>query len=190
MVARITIGSNEASLRSQRQLSVATDALSKSTQRLSSGLRINSASDDAAGLAISDALSVRARVYGQAIRNANDGISALSIAEGGVSQLGNLTGRLRELAEQAANGTYFLSQRRAVNTEGVKLVEEFNRIVQSTSFNGLSLLDGSFASIALQLGYGANGTIAVGVGSGLGHAVGDGTCSLHEHRHGCIERQK
>jgi len=100
----LTIGANIPSLRARRSLADASDSLSASTTRLASGLRINSAADDAAGLAIATSLNASSRIYTQGIRNINDGISVLNVAEGALSELGNITTRQKELAEQAANG--------------------------------------------------------------------------------------
>lgn len=174
MSSRITLGSNLISLRLLRTVSAASDALVDTTERLSSGMRINRASNDAAGLAIASELSLQSRVFSQGIRNANDGISALSIAEGAVSELSNVLVRVKELAEQSANGTLSLAQRSALGEEADALVEEYNRTVSSTSFNGLSLLDGTFRDLAIQLGFGANGRLNVGIGTGLGRAVSSG----------------
>ena len=113
----ITIASNIASLQAQRKLSSATTRLSTVFERLASGSRINKASDDAAGLAIAESLRTDARVYAQAVRNVNDGISTLAIAEGALKQLSGIVVRQKELAEQAANGVYSTKQREALETE-------------------------------------------------------------------------
>ena len=128
-----------------RELDRATSSVGKALQRLSSGLRINSASDDAAGLSIASSLDAKSRIYTQAIRNANDGISALNIAEGTTSQLSNIVTRLKELATQSANGSFSTKQRLALDKENEQLTLEFNRLTASTSFNGLNLLDGALA---------------------------------------------
>jgi len=135
-------------------------------------MRINQASDDAAGLSISSKLGTDARVYTQAIRNANDTISALNIAEGGVSNASNIIGRLKELAEQAANGVYSPTQRSALDKESLKLTDEYNRILLSTNFNNLHLLDGSQSNFATQVGY---SDLQVGIGQKLSHATGTAT---------------
>ena len=113
----IRIGQNIASHRAQRKLSDATSSLSTAYERLSSGLRINHASDDAAGLSVASSLSAGSRLYTQAIRNVSDGISMLSISEAGVSQLSSIVGRLQELTTQAANATYSTQQRSAIISE-------------------------------------------------------------------------
>lgn len=171
----VRIGSNIASLKAQRSLSNNTDALSTTFERLSSGMRINRASDDAAGLSVATTLRADARIYTQGIRNVNDGMSVLSIAEGALGQLSGIVTRQIELAEQAANGSYSTNQRRSLNSEMNALVNEFNRIVQSTSYNRRNLLDGSFANLLIQAGSGNNSTLGLNVGSEFSRSVGDGT---------------
>lgn len=177
----IRIGSNIPAYRAQRSLNHATDELGRSMQRLSSGMRINSASDDAAGLAIATSLNADSRIFSQAMRNVNDGVSLLNIAQGTLTQLSNITERLKELAFQSANGTYSTNQRSAIGTESDQLVEEFNRLVSSSRFNGINLLDGSARSMVLQVGRGDGSTINSGVGSSLGRYVGTGTISSHSN---------
>lgn len=121
----IKIGSNIASIQAQRRLGEASSSLSKIYERLSSGQRINSAADDAAGLAIADELNVRSRVFTQAIRNGNDGISLLNIADSAIENLSGLITRIRELSEQSANGTYSDQQREALDQEAQSLSDEF-----------------------------------------------------------------
>jgi flagellin len=122
------------------------------SQRLSSGQRINSASDDAAGLAISSALDVKARVYQQASRNLNDAISMVSIATGSLASLTDIATRIAELAEQAANGTFSSQQRAALDGEPQALTAEYNRVIETTTFNGLKLLDGQTNLFRIQAG--------------------------------------
>lgn len=148
----ITIASNIASLGAQRQLTKATESLSSSYERLSSGLRINKASDDAAGLSIALSLNTNARVYSQTIRNISDAVSASSIAQGATSQLTEIVTRLQELAEQSATGTLANKQRTALNTEAQALRAEFNRIIETTSFNGIRLLDENVGAVRIQSG--------------------------------------
>jgi flagellin-like hook-associated protein FlgL len=167
----ITIGSNIASMMAQRQLGAASNSYAQSLQRLSSGQRINTASDDAAGLAISSSLNTDGRVFTQAIRNLNDGLSLLAIADGAVEQLASIVTRQRELATQAANGTYGTKQRQALDTEAQALSREYFRIARTTSFNGMKLFDGSLGQVVLQGGYGTLGSVA----SSLGGKMGDGT---------------
>lgn len=142
-----------------QRLNQTTGQISQSYERLSSGLRINHASDDAASLSIASSLRVGTRVYAQGIKNINDGISALSIADGALGQLGIIMDRLAELAEQSANGTYTLLQRRALDKEADQMVKEFNRIVGSTTFNGLSLLAGGQSQTNIQMGFGIDGSL-------------------------------
>jgi flagellin-like hook-associated protein FlgL len=168
----ITLGSNIASLITQRALLRASDGVSKALERLSSGLRINRASDDAAGLAVASSLNSEARIFAQGIRNINDGLNLLQIAEGAVSSLGDIVTRQQELATQAANGAYSSTQRRALDTELQALAQEYNRIVHSTSFNGAMLLDQSFGTSSIQAGY---SSIEFSLGAGLAQVVGDGT---------------
>ena len=174
-VMTITLGSNISSLRGQRQLSRTSEELGTVFQRLSSGQRINKASDDAAGLAIADNLKADSRVYTQAIRNVSDGLSVLSIAQGALEELTAISIRQRELAEQAANGIYSLRQRQSMSTEANALVNEFNRIIESVEFNGTKLIDKSLDGLRIQAGYGLDGSIAFGIGDDLARTVGDAT---------------
>jgi flagellin len=171
----ITIGSNIASLQAQRRLGDATSSLGKTLARLSSGTRINSPSDDSAGMAVALSLGVRSRVYGQAMRNINDSISAITIAQSSLDQSGSILIRLKELATQSSSGNYSSTQRQALDQEAFQLTREFNRIIDSTKFNGLGLLDGSLASIVAQLGFGADETIFGDLNSALRRVVGTGT---------------
>lgn len=148
----INISTNVPSLIAQRNLSSSTGALNTAYQRLSSGLRINRAADDAAGLSIAEALKADAKVAGVAIRNANDGISIISIADQAIGQIGNVLSRLAELAQQSANGVYANSQRSALNNEFVALTQEIERIALTTKFNGLSLLSGG-ETVIFQVGF-------------------------------------
>lgn len=171
----VTFGSNIAALKAQRRLAEGTASVSRSFERLSSGLRINRAGDDAAGLSVSSALFSGARVFTQATRNLNDGVSLLNIAEGALGELSAITMRQKELATQAANGSYSLQQRVALNTEANSLVDEFNRIIQSTSFNGRNVLDRSITDLRIQAGYGTTGGISFLLTNQLSRTVGDGT---------------
>lgn len=141
-----------AGLRVQTQLDKASGVVERTFERLASGQRINRASDDAAGLSISSQLTTNVRVYTQSLRNINDGISVLNIADGASDQLAQVLTRLKELATQAANGTFSSTQRGALNTEGQVLRLEFNRIVNSTAFNGLNLLQRQLGTLRIQLG--------------------------------------
>ena len=177
VVSSITINSNLAALNAQRRLAQSTSSLRDSFTRLSSGLRINRGGDDAAGLAIASGLDVDARVFNQAVRNLNDGIGMLSIAEGALTELSGITQRQLELAEQASNGVLSLEQRRALDAEANALVDEFNRIVESTTFNDRILLDVGQSGTAtrLQGGYGEDGGLEVQLGEALSRAVGLGS---------------
>ena len=154
------INTNISSLNSQRNLSTSQSALSTSLQRLSSGLRINSAKDDAAGLAISDRMTSQIRGMTQATRNANDGVSLAQTAEGALSSSGDILQRIRELAVQSSNATNSASDRQALQTEVGQLGSELNRIATTTSFNGQALLDGTMGTANFQVGANANQLIS------------------------------
>ena len=153
----ISLGSNIASLQAQRRLNVASQALGNTYEKLSSGQRINKASDDAAGLAIADALRADQRVATVAIRNANDGISTIAIADSALGQIGSVLSRLAELSEQSANGVFSITQRSALQNEFVALGSEIERIAVTTQFNGVKLLSGS-GSLTLQVGFNSTST--------------------------------
>ncbi|WP_418648454.1 flagellin [Thauera butanivorans] len=153
------INTNVPSLTAQRNLSTSGNSLATSLQRLSSGLRINSAKDDAAGLAISERFTAQINGLNQATRNANDGISLAQTAEGALASSGEILQRIRTLAVQSANATNSASDRKALNDEVNALTSELNRIAQTTEFNGRKLLDGSFTSATFQVGANANQTI-------------------------------
>jgi flagellin len=135
--------------------------LATSLQRLSSGMRINSARDDSAGLAIANRMTAQIRGLNQAARNANDGISLAQTAEGALAEIGNNLQRLRELAVQSANGTNSVTDRASLDAEAGQLIAEITRVSAQTSFNGLTLLDGSFSAQTFQVGANANQTISV-----------------------------
>jgi len=166
------INTNIASLTAQRNLSKSQNTLSTSLQRLSSGLRINSAKDDAAGLAISNRMTSQIKGLAQAVRNSNDGISLAQTAEGALSESGNILQRIRELSVQSANSTNSASDRKALQSEVNQLVSELDRIANTTSFNGLKLLDGSFTAQTFQVGANANETINVNVGAATTDRLG------------------
>jgi flagellin len=153
------INTNIMSLNSQRNLNSSQEALQVSLQRLSSGLRINSAKDDAAGLAISERFTSQIRGLNQAVRNANDGISLAQTAEGALAEAGNILQRIRELSVQSANATNSASDRQALQSEVGQLVSELDRIATNTEFNGQKLLDGTFGTAIFQVGANANQTI-------------------------------
>ncbi len=154
-----TINTNIQSLNAQRNLTTSQSALSTSLQRLSSGLRINSARDDAAGLAIAERFTSQIRGLNQAQRNANDGVSLAQTAEGALASAGDILQRLRELAVQSSNATNSASDRQALQSEAGQLVSELDRIAQTTSFNGQKLLDGTLGTLTFQIGANANESI-------------------------------
>ena len=162
----IVVNTNTGSLNAQRNLVKSQNALGKSMARLASGLRINSAKDDAAGLAISNRMTSQVRGLNQAVRNANDGISLAQTAEGALNETTNILQRMRELAVQSANGTNTTSDRTSINAEFSQLQSEIDRIATNTKFNGKTLLSGTFSSTGMkfQVGADANQTIEVKIG--------------------------
>lgn len=168
----ITIGSNISSLSAQRQLSSATDRTASTYQRLSSGQRIVRASDDAAGLSITSSLNLRSRVLTKGAQNINDGLSFLSIAEGALTELKDITIRIKELATQAATGSLSRAQRVTLQGESDRLTAEFNRIVSSTSFNGTQVLDASTGSLRIQAGFGVQGGLSTTLNDDLERSIG------------------
>jgi flagellin len=161
------------SLNAQRNLGTSQSALAKSMQRLSSGLRINSAKDDAAGLAISDRMTSQIRGLNQAVRNSNDGISLAQTAEGALQETTNILQRMRELAVQSANDTNSASDRSSLQAEVNQLKQEMTRIAETTQFNGKNLLDGSLTSAQFQVGANANQTISFGISSAKAANLGN-----------------
>ena len=155
------INTNIASLNAQRNLNKSQDSLNTSLQRLSSGLRINSAKDDAAGLAIATRFTSQINGLDQASRNANDGISLAQTAEGALGTITDNLQRIRELAVQSRNATNSATDRAALNTEAQQLKAEIDRVASTTSFNGVKLLDGSFTNQAFQVGANVGETITV-----------------------------
>ena len=175
----LVINSNISSLNSQRQLVKSGMEMDQAMERLSSGKRINSAADDAAGLAISNRQTSQIRGLDRAVANANDGVSLIQTAEGAMDESTNILQRMRELSIQSANGIYSDADRTTLNAEVQQLVSELDRIAATTSFNGQKILDGSLGSISLQVGSEANQTIDFSVGKldaktlGLGSQSGD-----------------
>lgn len=165
------INTNIASLNAQRNLNRTQGDLTTALQRLSTGLRINGAKDDAAGLAISERMNAQVRGLNQAVRNANDAISLTQTAEGALQESTNILQRMRELAVQSANGTNSSSDRASLNDEFAALVAELDRIATTTTFNDLKVLDGSFSGV-FQVGANADQTIRVGVGSAKTNSLG------------------
>ena len=166
------INTNVLSLNAQRNLNRSQNDLSVALERLSSGLRINSAKDDAAGLAIAERFSAQINGLNQAVRNANDGISLAQTAEGALGESTNILQRVRELAVQSANATNSASDRNALQAEVSQLVSELDRIASTTQFNGLNLLDGSFSAQQFQVGANANQTISVSVTGVRANTIG------------------
>lgn len=166
------INTNIASLNAQRNLNKSQGQLSVALSRLSSGLRINSAKDDAAGLAISERFTTQIRGLNQAVRNANDGISLAQTAEGALGEAGNALQRIRELAIQSANSTNSNSDRTALNAEASQLLAEIQRNASTTSFNGQKILDGSFSTAQFQVGAQANETISFGISGATTNVLG------------------
>ncbi len=157
----LTVNTNVASLNTQRNLSNSSSALQTTMQRLSTGSRINSAKDDAAGLQISNRLGSQISGLNVAVKNSNDGISMAQTAEGALQQSTNILQRMRDLSLQAANGSNSDSERSALNDEVTQLKKELNRISNTTTFGGRQLLDGSFGTTTFQVGSAANETISV-----------------------------
>ncbi|MDH4457843.1 MAG: flagellin [Nevskia sp.] len=155
------INTNVASLNAQRNLSSSQSSMNTSLQRLSSGLRINSAKDDAAGLAISERFTAQIRGLDVASRNANDGISLAQTAEGALGEVTNNLQRIRELAVQSANASNSSTDRAALQTEAAQLLSEVDRVSNQTKFNGVALIDGSFTSAVFQVGANSGETITV-----------------------------
>ena len=162
-----TINTNIASLNAQRNLDRSQGSLQTSLQRLSSGLRINSAKDDAAGLAIAERFTTQIRGLNQAVRNANDGISLAQTGEGALGEITNNLQRIRELAVQSANATNSDSDRAALDLEVQQRLAEVDRIANQTSFNGRKILDGSFGTAAFQIGANVGETISVGLSTSM-----------------------
>ena len=169
----LSINTNSASLNAQLNLNKSQSMLQTSLQRLSSGLRINSAKDDAAGLAISDRMTSQIDGLDQAARNANDGISLAQTADGALGTATSLLQRMRSLAVQSANGTNSASDRQSLQSEVSQLQQELNRIAGTTQFNGQNILDGSLNNAQFQVGANANQVINVSIGSVAGSAIGN-----------------
>ena len=185
-----TINTNVASLTAQRNLGASQSSLNTSIQRLSSGLRINSAKDDAAGLAISERFTSQIKGLNQAVRNANDGISLAQTAEGALKASGDILQRVRELAVQSANATNSAGDRQALQAEVGQLVSELDRISKTTEFNGMKLMDGSFGTQQFQVGANANQTIVASTGDlrtngyGNNQVVAAGTATTTNNNNG------
>jgi flagellin len=161
----LRVNTNVAAMTAQRNLGNVSSRLQGNFARLSSGLRIASAADDAAGLGISERMRADIRSYGVAARNAQDGISLVQTAEGALNEASGILTRMRELSVQAANGTLSSNDRGTLNTEFGQLVSELDRIAGSTNFNGVSLLDGNTTSLSIQVGInaGTNDVVSVSI---------------------------
>ncbi|MET4001047.1 flagellin [Marinobacterium sp. MBR-109] len=174
----MVINSNIMSLNAQNQLTKSSNELNTSMERLTSGKRINSAADDAAGLAIASRMTSQVRGLDQAVRNANDGISLIQTAEGALEESTNILQRMRELSIQSANGTYSEGNRSTLNAEVKQLTAELNRISETTSFNGQKILDGSLGKTSLQVGSEANETISFQIQAMDAKTLGMGSTSV------------
>ncbi|MDC9501799.1 MULTISPECIES: flagellin [unclassified Pseudoalteromonas] len=174
----LTVNTNVSSLNAQRNLTKSGEGLATSMERLSSGMRINSAKDDAAGLQISNRLTSQINGLSVAQRNANDGISMAQTAEGAMSESTNILQRMRELALQAANGSNSAEDREALQKEVSALQVELTRIAETTSFGGQQLLDGSYGSKTFQVGANANETINVSLSSVAAEKIGSNQLNL------------
>ena len=157
-----TINTNVNSLNAQRNLGTSQGSLATSMQRLSSGLRVNSAKDDAAGLAIAERMNTQVRGLTVGARNSNDGISLAQTAEGALGKVGDMLQRMRELAVQAGNATNSKADRAALQAEVAQLIDEVDRVAKQTSFNGTKILDGSFSGAVFQVGANSGDNITVG----------------------------
>jgi flagellin len=173
----LAIKNNLMAANAARYLGTSYDNLATSVERLSSGLRINSAADDAAGLAIADRLRADVRIATQAVRNANDGISAISIGEKALGKSGEILARLSELASQSATGTVSDSQRSALQEEFTALVSEIDRISDTTTFNGVNLLSAG-TTVALQIGLDGSSTSRISFNTVDGSSSGIGLSSV------------
>ncbi len=168
----LTVNTNIASLNTQRQLNLANNAIGKSLERLSSGLRINRSADDPAGLAIATKLQAQVRGLQQAARNANNAISLVQTAEGALSSVTNILQRLRELAVQAASDDNTNTDRKALNTEAIQLRDELTRLANTVDFNGTTLLDGTFSGKKFQIGANADQTLTFAIDDTRATAIG------------------
>lgn len=176
----MSIMTNLASLSSQNQLGRTTKSLTKTLGRISSGYRVNSASDDAAGLAVATNLETARTSFSQAMRNANDGISVVQTAEGATDEVTDILQRMRELATQSASETLADSERSYIQDEYEELADEIDRISTTTEFNGIELADGSSTTLSVQVGAGsgADNQIDISLGDLTGSTLGIDTASI------------
>ena len=166
------IGTNVAAMRAQSASTSASNQLQQSMERLSSGKRINSAKDDAAGLAIATKMTAQIKGLNAAARNANDGISLAQTAEGALGQISNIVQRVRELAVQSANGTVTNQDRAGLDNESRALLDQINTIASTTNFNGVKLLDGSASTVSIQTGINSTDTVSVALQNATTGATG------------------
>jgi flagellin len=176
----LIVNNNPASISAQRNLTASTNQLSRSVERLSSGLRITRAADDAAGLGLSESLRAQIRSINQATRNASDGISLTQIADGAAATIGSLLARLRELSSQAASGTVGNTERSYIDQEFVALRSEIDRIAQVTEFNGQALTSGSSISFSIAIGFrsGAGNTLSLDLNDITTTSLGIGSVNV------------
>lgn len=174
----LVINTNISSMNAQRQLNGSGMSLDRATERLSSGQRVNSAKDDAAGLAIANRMTSQVRGLDQAVRNANDGVSLVQTAEGALQESTNILQRMRELAVQSSNGIYTDADRTTLNAESKQLKAELDRIAGTTSFNGKNLLDGSFGTTKLQVGTLSGQSMDLKVGNFTTNALGGSSADI------------
>ncbi|MCB2015766.1 MAG: flagellin FliC [Sphingobium sp.] len=180
------IGTNVAAMRAQSASQSASMQLQQSMERLSSGKRINSAKDDAAGLAIATKMTAQIRGLNAAARNANDGVSLAQTAEGALGQISNIVQRIRELAVQSANGTVTNTDRLGLDNESRALLDQIDTIAATTNFNGVALLDGSAATVSIQTGINATDTVGISLVDSrsatlnIGKAAAQGTAGTSE----------
>ena len=180
------VNSNISALNTQRNLNRSQGDLATSLQRLSSGLRINSAKDDAAGLSIADRMTAQIRGLNQAVRNANDGISIAQVTEGALGEVTNALQRMRELAVQSANDTNSATDRASLQKEVSQLSAEITRIATQTQFNGKNLLDGSFSNGTFQVGAYSGQTISFGIGSAKASDIGSNNTASNTNVGGAL----
>ncbi|EPO0022805.1 flagellin [Vibrio alginolyticus] len=176
----ITVNTNVAALVAQRHLTSATDMLNQSMERLSSGKRINSAKDDAAGLQISNRLQSQMRGLDVAVRNANDGISIMQTAEGAMNEVTNIMQRMRDLSLQSANGSNSKAERTALQEEVSALNDELSRIAETTSFGGRKLLNGTFGTSSFQIGATAGEAVQIGLRTMRPESLGSFSMSSYQ----------
>ena len=184
----MVINTNTASLTTQRHLSSSRGEMEVAMERMSSGSRVNSSMDDAAGLAIGNRMTSQVEGLNQAVRNANDGISLAQTAEGALGSSQNILQRMRVLAVQAANDTYSSVDRKAINNEIVQLKEELNRGVNQASFNGNKILNGTNASFTFQVGHMSGDNVVVTLGDMRGSMIGTQSWDPKASTHSTCDR--